>query len=67
MVRSSPRNNAAIASLVEEIDSKHQLNSQTYLILTGALLSGQRLSSEERQQIIRVLDYLKLGRIQLMD
>jgi hypothetical protein len=67
MVRLPNRSNAAIASLVEEIYSKSQLNSQTYLILTGALLSGQRLSLEERQQIIRVLDYLKLGRIHLVD
>jgi hypothetical protein len=36
-----------------------------YMQLTSAILSGQALSTEERQRIIKMLDDIKLDRLRI--
>lgn len=51
--------------LIEEVYRSGRMSRQVYLLMTATLLSGQKVSPEERQQIIRVLDSLKLGRLSM--
>ncbi|MGI0490685.1 MAG: hypothetical protein B0A82_13310 [Alkalinema sp. CACIAM 70d] len=65
MVRIPKRINGSLQMLIEEVYRSGRMSRQVYLLMTATLLSGQKVSPEERQQIIRVLDSLKLGRLSM--
>lgn len=67
MVRTPKRSHASIQTLIEQTYTSGKVPRQTYLLLTSTLLAGHRVSPEERQQIIRVLDSLQLGRLRMVD
>ncbi|MBD2328897.1 hypothetical protein [Alkalinema sp. FACHB-956] len=67
MVRIPKRINGSLQVLIEEVYRSGRMSRQVYLLMTATLLSGQKVSPEERQQIIRVLDSLKLGRLSMIN
>ncbi|MBF2045977.1 MAG: hypothetical protein EDM05_036495 [Leptolyngbya sp. IPPAS B-1204] len=61
------RPSAAIRSLVEQIIAAGQLSRQEHLRLTSTILADYQLSDEDRGHISRVLDYVQIGRLRLID
>jgi hypothetical protein len=57
----------AIRSIIEQIIANNQMNRSEYVQLTSAILSGQKITEEERCQISRVFDYIQIGRLRLVD
>ena len=56
-----------IRSLVEQIISSGQMSQQQHLLLTSTILAGRHINEEDRRLINRVLDYIQIGRIQLIE
>jgi hypothetical protein len=67
MARFRPRSRLSILQQLEDIKKSRVVPRDTYVQLTSAILSGQTLSAEERQRIIKVLDDIKLDRIRIED
>ena len=57
----------AIQSLVKEIVTTGRLNRRDHLRLTSTLLADHKLTDEDRRHINRVLDYVQIGRLKLVD
>ncbi|MBW4659020.1 MAG: hypothetical protein KME15_10120 [Drouetiella hepatica Uher 2000/2452] len=57
----------AVQSLVEQIISTGQMSRKDHVQLTSAILSDQRITDGDRQQINRVFDYIQIGRLKLID
>jgi hypothetical protein len=56
-----------IQSLIEEIVTAGQLSRRDHVHLTSTILSDYKLADEDRRQISRVLDYVQIGRLKLVD
>ncbi len=67
MARFRPRSRLSILQQLESVQKSRVVPRDTYVQLTSAILSGQTLSAEERQRIIKVLDDIKLDRIRIED
>lgn len=52
---------------IEEIIASGKVSRQTHLLLTTTLLSDQSLDDRDRLQINRVLEYVQLGKLELVD
>ncbi|MBW4467530.1 MAG: hypothetical protein KME07_19055 [Pegethrix bostrychoides GSE-TBD4-15B] len=61
------RSNMPVQSLVEQIIADECLSRYEYLHLTSTILADYQLSDEDRRQIGRLLDYVQIGRIRLVD
>ncbi len=61
------RSNMPVQSLVEQIIADECLSRYEYLRLTSIILADYQLNDEDRRQISRVLDYVQIGRIRLVD
>jgi hypothetical protein len=57
----------AVQSLVEQIITTGQMSRKDHVQLTSAILSDQRITDVDRQQINRVFDYIQIGRLKLID
>ncbi len=56
-----------VQSLVEQIITTGQMSRKDHVQLTSAILSDQRITDGDRQQINRVFDYIQIGRLKLVD
>ena len=65
MARFPDRNRLPISQQLDRIQRSRIIPRDTYVQITSAILSGQTLSAEERQRIIKVLDDIKLDRLQI--
>lgn len=61
------RFNLSTQRLIDRILEHGQLNRQEHLQLASMLLSGQRISEEERRQINRIFDGVQTGQLHLLD
>ena len=57
----------SIAQLVEVALQKRRLSRSTHLYLTSAMLSKPGMSSRDRGSINRLLDYIRQGKVTLVD
>ena len=67
MGRFQNRNRLPISQQLDRIQRSRIIPRDTYVQITSAILSGQALSIEERQRIIKVLDDIKLDRLRIED
>lgn len=67
MARFRTRNQLSIPQQLDRIQKTRVVSRDTYVQLTSAILSGQALSADERQRIIKVLDDIKLDRLRIED
>jgi hypothetical protein len=58
---------SSIHNLVEHAIASGRLSRKEHLKLTSLLLAEQVISTEEREQINQVFDYLQAGRLKLVD
>ena len=65
MARFPDRNRLPISQQLDRIQRSRIVPRDTYVQITSAILSGQTLSAEERQRIIKVLDDIKLDRLRI--
>lgn len=65
MARFPDRNRLPISQQLDRIQRSRIIPRDTYVQITSAILSGQTLSAEERQRIIKVLDDIKLDRLRI--
>ena len=65
MARFPDRNRLPISQQLDRIQRSRIIPRDTYVQITSAILSGQILSAEERQRIIKVLDDIKLDRLRI--
>jgi hypothetical protein len=61
------RSNVAVQSLVEQVITAGHLSRHEYLHLTSTILADYGLTDEDRRLISRVLDYVQIGRLKLVD
>ena len=59
--------NSQVQFLAGQSIQQGYLRRRDHLYLTSAMLGDPQLSSADRSQINRVLDYVRMGRIQLVD
>ncbi|NJO79052.1 MAG: hypothetical protein HC827_11390 [Cyanobacteria bacterium RM1_2_2] len=57
----------AIQSLVEQIVTSGQLSRREHVKLTSTILADYKITDEDRRHISRVLDYVQIGRLRLVD
>lgn len=57
----------SVSPTVKRIIASGQMNRREYLQLTSAILANHRITEDERRQINRVLDYIQIGRLRLVD
>jgi DICT domain-containing protein len=57
----------SVQSLIEQIVAAGQLSRREHMRLTSAILADHQLTDEERRHISRVLDYVQIGRLKLVD
>lgn len=62
----STSNNPQVQSLTVQAIESGFLSRQEHLWLTSAMLSNTTLSAADRNQINRVLDYIRMGRVRLV-
>ena len=55
-----------INQMVNRIMTSGKLNRQEYLQLTSLILSGKKITYEERNQINQIFDMIKMGKINLI-
>lgn len=68
MVSAAERQSSpALTGLVEQVIAAGQMNRSEHIQLTSALLADHFISDEERRRINRVLDYIQIGRLRLVD
>ena len=56
-----------INQMVNRIITSGQLNRQEHLQLTSSILSGKKITDEERSKINKIFDLIKIGQINLID
>lgn len=64
---SAAHEHSAIQGLVQRAVRARQISRQEHLKLTSAMLSDPNLAAAERFQINRLLDYVRAGKIHLVD
>lgn len=57
----------AIQSLIEQIVTSGQLSRREHVKLTSTILADYKITDEDRRYISRVLDYVQIGRLRLID
>lgn len=68
MVRVSERiSSCTIQPFVQQIVAAGELSRQDYMQLTSTILADYKLSNEDRCHISRILDYVQIGRLKLVD
>ncbi len=55
-----------INQMVNRIITSGKLSLREYLQLTSSILSGKKITDEERHQINQLFDLLKIGKINLI-
>ncbi len=65
MGRLQIRSRVSISQQLDRINQTRVVPREVYMQLTSAILSGQTLSTEERQRIIKMLDDIKLDRLRI--
>ncbi len=65
MGRLQIRSRVSISQQLDRINQSRFVPREVYMQLTSAILSGQALSKEERQRIIKMLDDIKLDRLRI--
>ncbi len=55
-----------INQMVNRIITSGKLSLREYLQLTSSILSGKKITDEERHQINQIFDLLKIGKINLI-
>jgi DICT domain-containing protein len=63
----SNRSEFAIQSLIEQIVASGQLSRREHVKLTSTILADYKITDEDRRHISRVLDYVQIGRLRLVD
>ncbi|MCU0525183.1 MAG: hypothetical protein MUF72_10190 [Elainella sp. Prado103] len=58
---------ASIQSFMQQILATGKLSRRDYMHLTTTILADYHLSDRDRCQINRVLDYVQIGRLKLVD
>ena len=58
---------SGIQSLVQRAVKSRQLSRQEHLKLTSAMLSNPDMESTDRFHINRLLDYVRVGKVNLID
>ncbi len=61
------RSNVEVQTWIQQIVSEGCLSRYEHLHLTSIILADYKLADEERRQISRVLDYVQIGRLRLLD
>jgi hypothetical protein len=61
------RPSLAVHSLVEQIVAAGCLSRREHMRLTSTILGDHQITDEERRHISRVLDYVQIGRLKLVD
>ena len=61
------RSKVAVQSLVEQVITAGHLSRHEHLHLTSTILADYELTDEDRRLISRVLDYVQIGRLKLVD
>ena len=56
-----------INQMVNRIITSGKLNRQEHLQLTSSILSGKKITDEERSKINKIFDLIKIGQINLID
>ena len=56
-----------INQMVNRIITSGKLNRQEHLQLTSSILSGKKITDEERSKINKIFDLIKSGQINLID
>ena len=56
-----------INQMVNRIITSGKLNRQEHLQLTSSILSGKKITDEERSKINKIFDVIKIGQINLID
>jgi hypothetical protein len=54
-------------SLIEQIVVSGQLSRHEHITLTSTILADHKMTDEDRRHISRVLDYVQIGRLKLVD
>jgi hypothetical protein len=57
----------SVQSLVEQIVTSGQLSRHEHIKLTSTILADYKITDEDRRHISRVLDYVQIGRLKLVD
>jgi hypothetical protein len=57
----------AILTLVEQIIAAGRLSRHEHMHLTSTILADNKLTELDRMHISRVLDYVQIGRLKLID
>jgi hypothetical protein len=61
------RSDMTIQMLVAQIATTGQLSRREHVQLTSTILADHQLSDEDRRHISRLLDYVQIGRLRLID
>jgi uncharacterized tellurite resistance protein B-like protein len=61
------RSSLTVQSLVEQVVAAGQLSRSEHMRLTSMILADYQLTDEERRHLNRVLDYVQIGRLKLVD
>lgn len=66
---STAKNKSGITvnQMVETIMTTGQITRRQHIQLTNAILSENQITDEDRRQINRILDYLQIGKIKIVD
>lgn len=57
----------SIQSIMEKIVSTGELTRREHMRLTSTILADYKLTEEDRRYISRILDYVQIGRLRLVD
>lgn len=52
---------------VETVMTNGKITRRQHIQLTNAILSENKINEEERRQINRILDYIQIGKIKIVD
>lgn len=56
-----------IQSIVEQIFLSGELSRGDHMRLTSTVLADHKLTNEDRCRIVRILDYVQIGRLKLIN
>jgi len=56
-----------VNQMVETIMTSGQITRRQHIQLTNAILSENQITEEDRRQINRILDYIQIGKIKIVD
>ncbi|NEP43246.1 MAG: hypothetical protein F6K35_30090 [Okeania sp. SIO2H7] len=65
--RSQNQSSFTINQAIETIMAAGKITRRQHVQLTNAILSENQISEEERRQLNRILDYIQIGKIKIVD